>query len=104
MKIPSKNVPSQRLAKCNVCGKISDKWIRYGCFFLEEEYPNECIYICGDACFPVADYAIKNGEWKTPILKRVFAGSAHDISKPRIGYDAQPSQDDLIQELLHRIS
>jgi hypothetical protein len=90
-----------RLARCSVCGKITDTWDRYGCFFLEEEYPQECIYVCSTPCFDTAEAKIKSGQWKTPKLKKALGGAAHDISKPRKGYDAQPSQAELVKALIH---
>jgi hypothetical protein len=90
-----------RLAKCSVCGKITKGWDRYGCFFLEEEYPEECIYVCSTPCFIAAETKIESGEWKTPKLKKALGGAAHDISKPRKGYDKQPSQAELVDALLN---
>ena len=89
------------MAKCSVCGKITDAWDRYGCFFLEEEYPEECIYVCSTPCFIEAETKIESGVWKTPKLKKALGGAAHDISKPRKGYDKQPSQAELVDALLN---
>lgn len=89
------------LAKCSVCGKITNEWDRYGCFFLADEYPTECVYACSCACFDAANKNLEIGKWQTPKLKKAMGGAAHDISKPRKGYDAQPSQDELVKSLLH---
>jgi len=93
--------PCSRLAKCSVCGKITKGWYRYGCFFLEEQYPEECIYVCSTPCFIEAETKIESGAWKTPELKKALGGAACDISKPRKGYDKQPSQAELVDALLN---
>jgi hypothetical protein len=90
------------LAKCSVCGQITDTWDRYGSLFLEDEYPQECIYVCSAQCLETAESKINSGEWNTPKLKKAFGGYMHDISKPKKGYETQPSQDDLIRELLKK--
>jgi hypothetical protein len=44
---------------------------------------------------------IESGEWKVPKLRKAMGGYAWDVSKPRHGYDAQPSQAELVNELVH---
>jgi hypothetical protein len=90
-----------RLAKCSVCGRITNTWDSYGSLFLEEEYPGECVYVCSAECMDAADEKIQNGTWRLPKLKKTYGGAFHDISKRRKGYDHQPSQEAMVKALLH---
>ena len=67
---------------------------------LADEYPWECVYACGPDCMEAASGNIESGAWAMPKLRKTAGGYAHDISKPRKGYDRQPTQDDLLAELL----
>jgi hypothetical protein len=89
------------LAKCSVCGHITDDFVKYGSFFLREEYPLECIAVCSSECMDTAQQNIEAETWKTPELTASSSlGKAHhDIKRPRVGYDPQPTQDELIKEL-----
>ena len=44
---------------------------------------------------------IESGEWRLPKLRKAMGGYAWDISKPRKGYATQPSQAELIKDLIH---
>ena len=89
-----------KLAKCSVCGHITDDFVIYGSMFLCDEYPAQCPHICSSACMEEASTKIDTGEWVIPKLKKSHGGYCHDISKPRRGYDAQPSQEVLIKALI----
>jgi hypothetical protein len=92
--------PSSFLAKCSVCGHITNDFVRYGSLFLTDEYPSECPCICSSSCMADASEKLESGEWKIPKLRKVMGGYAHDISKPRKGYDKQPSQEELVAMLI----
>lgn len=89
-----------QLAKCSVCGHITDDFVRYGNIFHADEYPNQCPCACSSECQDIVAEKMLSDEWALPKLKKSHGGYCHDISKPRRGYDAQPSQDDLIKQLL----
>lgn len=89
-----------KLAKCSVCGRITDDFVIYGSLFLTDEYPQECPHVCGSDCMVVACDKISSREWQVPVLRMARGGNYHDISKPRKGYDAQPRQDDLVAALI----
>ena len=91
---------STTLAKCTVCGVITDMFDTYGSNFLRDEYPRECICVCSTPCFETAEEKIGSGEWDTPKLRKAHGGYCHDISNPRKGYDAQPTQEELTKQLL----
>lgn len=88
------------LAKCSVCGHITDDFVRYGSLALTDEYPSECPCVCSSECQDAAADKIESGEWKVPKLRLAMGGYAHNISKPREGYDAQPTQAELTKQLL----
>ena len=88
------------LAKCSVCGQITDDFVRYGSLFLTDEFPWQCPHVCGSTCMATASEKIESGEWVLPKLKKALGGYHHNISKPKKGYETQPSQEDLIRELL----
>lgn len=85
-----------RLARCSVCGRITNDFVMYGCLFLTDEYPSQCPHICSSSCMADASEKIESGEWKVPVLRKAHGGYYHDISKPRKGYDAQPDQAALV--------
>lgn len=88
------------LAKCSVCGRITNDFVIYGSMYLTDEYPSQCPHVCGSDCMGIAADKIESGEWKIPKLRKAHSGYCHDISKPRQGYEAQPDQDELMRELL----
>lgn len=88
------------LAKCSVCGRITNEFFQWGSLHLADQYPRECVYVCGPDCMDDATSKIDKGKWKLPTLRKSCGGYAHDISKPRKGYDAQPTQAELIKALL----
>jgi len=90
-----------RLAKCSVCGRITNDFVIYGSLFLTDEYSWECPHVCGSDCMATACDKIESGEWKVPVLRKAHGGYCHDISKPRKGYDAQPDQATLVNALIH---
>ncbi len=90
-----------RLARCSVCGRITNDFVMYGSLFLTDEYPSQCPHICGSDCMEIACDRIATREWEVPVLRKACGGYAHDISKPRKGYDAQPTQEALIATLIH---
>ena len=47
---------------------------------------------------------LESGEWEIPKLRKALGGYAHDISKPRKGYDRQPTQDELTKAVLAKAS
>lgn len=91
-----------QLAKCSVCGYITDDFVRYGNMFHADEYPAQCPCVCSSECMGVACEKVESKEWVLPKLKKAHGGYCHDISKPRQGYDAQPSQNDLLKELVSK--
>lgn len=92
--------PAEILAKCSVCGHITNDFVRYGSLFLSNEYPQECPVVCSDECMATASDFLMSGKWKVPVLRKALGGYAHDISKPRKGYDSQPTQAELIKAIL----
>lgn len=98
---PSDAATCSRLARCSACGRITDDFVRYGSLAYTETCPSEMPHVCGSDCMAVAADKIESGEWQPPKLRSAMGGNAWDISKPRKGYDAQPSQAELIKALLH---
>ena len=92
--------PADILAKCSVCGHITNDFVRYGSTFLVDEYPQECPCVCSDECMAAASDLIMSGKWRVPVLRKSCGGYAHDIKKPRKGYDRQPTQAELIKAIL----
>lgn len=98
---PSNAPTRSRLARCSVCGRITNDYVLYGSLFLTDEYPSQCPHICSSSCMADASEKIDSGEWKVPVLRKAHGGYCHDISKPRKGYDAQPDQATLVNALIH---
>ena len=90
-----------RLARCSVCGRITNDYVMYGSLFLTDEYPSQCPHVCGSDCMETAADKIESVEWEVPVLRKAHGGYCHDISKPRKGYDAQPDQATLVNALIH---
>jgi hypothetical protein len=80
---------------------ITNDYVMYGSLFLTDEYPTECPHVCGSDCMEIACDKIATREWEVPVLRKAHGGYCHDISKPRKGYDAQPTQAALIKTLIH---
>jgi hypothetical protein len=47
---------------------------------------------------------IESKEWVLPKLKKAHGGYCHDISMPRKGYEAQPTQSELVDALVRNQS
>jgi len=88
------------LYQCSACGKITQERRCYGSFALEEGHQNEQAYACSDACEDAITAKMTYGEWSLPKLRMVLGGAAYDISRPRKGYERQPTQEDLIDMLI----
>jgi hypothetical protein len=86
------------LYKCSICGKITRERLMYGSLSHEDTCPALMPYACGFGCQMKIDGKIKRKEWAVPKLRA--SGWHQNISQHQIGYDPQPSQDDLIGELL----
>lgn len=87
-----------RLARCSVCGKITNDYMMYGSLAHSETCPTKMPHVCTSSCMDDAAVKIESGEWRLPKLRSAMGGS---ISKPHIGYDVQPTQAALIEVLIH---
>ena len=90
-----------RLAKCSVCGHITNDFVVYGSLAHLETCRAEMPHVCASSCMADAADKIDSGKWVVPKLRSAMGGNAWDISKPRKGYDAQPDQATLINALIY---
>ena len=92
------------LAKCSICGRITNDYVIYGSLFHTEEYASQCPHVCSSSCMADACDKIESKEWVLPKLKKAHGGYCHNISKPRKGYEAQPTQSELVDALVRNQS
>ena len=92
------------LAKCSVCGRITNDYVIYGSLFHTEEYAEQCPHVCSSSCMAEASDKIESKEWVLPKLRKAHGGYCHDISKPRKGYEAQPTKSELVDALVRNQS
>ena len=91
-----------RLHKCSVCGFIgswADKdWSTYGSIAIEDYDTNLLPRVCGEDCMDEFQRRLDTKEVKLPKIRRTHGGYSADLKRGPVGYEEQPSQQDLWNE------
>ena len=87
-----------KLYQCTVCKRVflwDENSSSYSSIAIDEVMPEQGIRCCCDGCVEVAQEKIKSGDWKLPNVKT--KGGFYRITSEAVGYDHQPSQEELKQ-------